>query len=426
MNGVEVGYPPDNPEIGMQRNRVVITGIGFLTAIGEDKDTLWNNVLNGVSGVREISKFDATPCRTRIAATLDDFQPRHHFSERAIGRLDRVAQYAIVAASKAFADAKLNPEQLERDRVGVILGTSFGGIETTVQESGNFYLTGRFSPLTIPMAMNNAAAFEIATRFSLKGTNLTISTACSSSSNAIGLALNIVRSGQLDMVVAGGMDAGIVLGVFRAMDALRVMSTSNENPVRACKPFSKNRDGIVFGEGSGVVICEELEHALERGAPIYGELVGYGTSCDAIHLTSPQVEEEAIAMRMALADARLAPEAIDYINAHGTATLLNDPTETQAIKQVFGPQAYRISVNSSKPLLGHAQGASGVLELIVALLSMQSGIVHRTINYEAPDEDCDLDYVIDGNRSVEINTFMSNSFGFGGNNAVLVVKHYEP
>ncbi|MFQ5796770.1 MAG: beta-ketoacyl-[acyl-carrier-protein] synthase family protein [Candidatus Bipolaricaulia bacterium] len=407
------------------RRRVVVTGIGFLTAIGDDIKTLEGNVMDGISGIHQITRFDISGYPTKVAATIDDFQPQQYFSERELGRLDRVAQYAVVAANKALVDAGLELNGSAEDRTGVILGTGFGGIETSSQEIGNFYLTGKITPLTIPMAMNNAAAFEVATRFSLQGINLTISTACSSSSNAIGLATNAIRSGQLDMVVTGGTDAEIVPGVFRAWCALRVMSTSNGNPTRACKPFSKNRDGLVLGEGAGVLICEELEHALERDAPIYGELVGYGANCDAAHITSPKAEQEAAAIRMALADAGLTPEEIDYINAHGTATFLNDKTETQAIKQVFGPRAYQIPINSSKPLLGHAMGASGALELIVSFLCMQKGTIHRTINYEVPDEDCDLDYVADRNRPVEIDTFMSNSFGFGGNNAVLVVKRYE-
>jgi 3-oxoacyl-[acyl-carrier-protein] synthase II len=408
------------------RKRVVITGIGLVTAIGQDKETFWENVVRGVSGVRPISHFDVSKCRTRVAATIGDFRPEKYFDELQIERLDRGTQYAAAAAIEAMADARFVPAESGRSALGVVLGIGYAGAHTLSKEYGNFYLGRRLLPLAIPMAMANAPAFEIAHRFCFEGVNLTLSTACSSSANAIGLAANLIRSGQLKATITGGVDALVEPCLFHGWCLLRVMSTKNDPPQAACKPFSKNRDGLVLGEGAGMLVCEELEHALERGAQIYGEIVGFGSNCDAAHLTFPKADGEAAAMCLALADAGIEPEEIDYINAHGTATLLNDQTETLALKQALDAHAYKIPVNSSKPLIGHTMGASGALELIVGLLSMQTGVVHRTMNYDEPDELCDLDYVVDGPRSVGINTFMSNSFGFGGNNAVLVVQRCEP
>jgi 3-oxoacyl-[acyl-carrier-protein] synthase II len=407
------------------RKRVVITGIGLVTAIGHEKETFWQNVVSGFSGVRLVSRFDVSRCRTKIAATVEDFQPERYFDELQTERLDRGTQYAVAAATEAMADARFVPADAERGALGVILGIGCAGAQTTSKEYGSFYLTGRMSPLSIPMAMSNAPAFEIAHRFSLESVNLTLSTACSSSSNAIGLTANLIRSGQLTAAITGGVDTLVEPGMFHGWNLLRVMSTRNDPPQAACKPFSKNRDGLVLGEGAGMLVCEELEHASARGARIYGEIVGFGSNCDAAHLTFPKVDGEAAAMRLALTDAGVEPEEIDYVNTHGTATLLNDQTETMALKKALGDHAYRIAVNSSKPLVGHAMGASGALELIISLLSMQKGIVHQTINYDEPDEQCDLDYVTAGPRSIEINTVMSNSFGFGGNNGVLIVKRYK-
>lgn len=406
--------------------RVVITGIGFTTSIGNQRQALWGNIKNGTSGARFIEEFDTSKSRIKVAAKIPNFEAEKYFSPKELNLLDLVAQYGVFAASEAYSDAGLNPELYVPWRAGVFWGTGLGGMETLTNESIHFYNKGRVWPYLIPSVMYNATAYEIAKRFSLQGANLTLTTACSSSNNAIGVAYQHIKSGQVSLAVVGGSDAPIIPYIIQAWSELRgAVSTENNNPASACKPFSKNRNGMLIGEGAGALICEELEHAQRRGAHIYGEIIGYGSMCDTQHITSPTVDGQSIAIKAALDDADIKPEAIDYINAHGTGTYANDKTETGAIKQVFGSHAYRIPINSSKPLIGHLMGASGAVEMIIGLLSMQENTVHSTINYEEVDEECDLDYVTQGNRAVPIDIFMSNSFAFGGSHAVLIVKRFQ-
>jgi 3-oxoacyl-[acyl-carrier-protein] synthase II len=411
---------------GSLEQRVVITGIGFITPIGEDKKTLWENVSNGTSGARLITRFDTSNFRIKIAATIENFDTHRYLSRRDLDWLDLNTQYGIYAAYQAFSDAKLASGFFKPERAGVFWGTGYGGVGTMCKEFTHFQEKGRVWPYFVPAAMSNAVSFEIAKRLAMYGSNLTFTTACSSSNHAIGTAYQNIKNGQIDLAVAGGSDAEIVPFILQGWSELRgAMTTQNDNPSNACKPFSKNRDGMLLGEGSGVLICEELEHAQRRGVPIYGEIIGYGTSCDAHHVTSPDADGQSAAIKAALKDASLSPIAIDYINAHGTATRANDKIETEAIKKVFGAHARDVPVNSSKPLLGHMMGASGAVELIIGLLSMEHNTVHPTINYEVFDEECDLDYVTKGARTKSLNIFMSNSFAFGGSNAVLVVKRFK-
>ncbi len=411
--------------------RIVITGIGIITPLGVGRESVWAGLAAGRSGISHIDCFDTSNLKTTVAGQCRDFRPEQFFDEREMTRLDRVSQLALAATEMGRREANLSDDQLNSYDFGVIMGTGFGG-QNSVEEYVSAYYSngkGRRSAIVIPKSMYNAAASNIAIRYKTRGPNITISTACSSGANAIGNAFHLIRYGHAERMIAGGAEAPVTPLVMDAWKDMRVLSTKNEPAERACKPFSANRDGFVLSEGAGVVVLETLDSALERGAHIYAEVMGYGSTSDAAHITFPDPEGEAQAINRALKDARVGPEEIDHINAHGTATKLNDASETEAIKRVFGSRAYEIPINSIKSMAGHCMGAAGAIEFIAAVLAIENKLVPPTINYEEADPQCDLDYVTEGPRAMDrgrpIRTAISNSFGFGGNNAVLVARKYS-
>jgi 3-oxoacyl-[acyl-carrier-protein] synthase II len=410
--------------------RIAITGIGIVAPVGVGREDVWSALVEGRSGISRIECFDTSNLKTNIAGVCHDFRPEKFFDERELSRLDRASQFAIAATEMAASEAGLSNGLLDSYDVGVILGTGFGGQSSIEEFCGAFFSNGkgRRSAIAIPKSMYNASSSNIAIRFKARGPNITISTACSSGANAIGQAFHLIRYGHAERMIAGGADAPITPVVMEAWKEMRVLSTKNDPPERACKPFSANRDGFVLAEGAGIVVLEDLEKAAERGAHIYAEVIGYGATADASHITFPDPDGEAYAMIRALKDAGVAAEEVDYINAHGTATKLNDASETEAIKRVFGNRAYEIPVNSIKSMLGHSMGAAGAIEFITTVLAIENKLIPPTINYEESDPQCDLDYVTEGSRAVgrtrPLRTAISNSFGFGGNNAVLVVREY--
>ena len=410
--------------------RVAITGIGIIAPTGVGREVFWSALTEGRSGISRIEVFDTSNLKTNIAGVCRDFRPEEFFDEREMSRLDRVSQMAIAATQMATREAGLTNGQLDSYDVGVILGTGFGGQGSIEEFCGAFFSNGkgRRSAIAIPKSMYNASSSNIAIRFKTRGPNITITTACSSGANAIGHAFHMIRYGHAERMIAGGADAPVTPVVMEAWKEMRVLSTKNDPPERACKPFSANRDGFVLAEGAGIVVLEALELAVERGAHIYAEVLGYGSTADAAHITFPDPEGEAHAILRALKDAGVAPQEIDHINAHGTATKLNDASETEAIKRVFGNRAYEIPINSIKSMLGHSMGAAGAIEFIGTILAIDNKVIPPTINYEETDPQCDLDYVTEGARAAggnaPLRTALSNSFGFGGNNAVLVVREY--
>jgi 3-oxoacyl-[acyl-carrier-protein] synthase II len=415
----------------MTVRRVVVTGIGLVTPVGVGHPSVWNAIVEGQSGISRIEDFDTTRLKTTIAGICNDFRPEEFFDERELTRLDRVSQLAMAATEMAIKDSRLENGRLDSYDCGVILGTGFGGQRSIEEFCGAFFSNGqgRRSAIVIPKSMYNASSSNIAIRFKTRGPNLTISTACSSGANAIGQAFQLIRYGHAERMIAGGADAPITPVVMDAWKEMRVLSTKNEVPERACKPFSANRDGFVLAEGAGIIILESLDGAVERGARILAEITGYGSTADAAHITFPDPDGEAHAMSRALVDACTPVGEIAYINAHGTATKLNDASETEAIKRVFGNRAYEIPVSSTKSMLGHSMGAAGAIEFIVTILALKHAVVPPTINYEESDPQCDLDYVAEGARPMvqksQLRSAISNSFGFGGNNAVLVVREHE-
>ncbi|HKP84716.1 MAG TPA: beta-ketoacyl-ACP synthase II [Blastocatellia bacterium] len=411
--------------------RVAITGVGIIAPTGVGRDAFWSALAEGRSGISRIEDFDTSNLKTNIAGVCRDFRSEDFFDERELPRLDRVSQMAIAATEMATREAGLTNGQLDSYDVGVILGTGFGGQASIEEFCGAFFSSGkgRRSAIAIPKSMYNASSSNIAIRFKSRGPNITVSTACSSGANAIGQAFHLIRYGHATRMIAGGADAPITPVVMEAWKEMRVLSTKNDPPERACKPFSANRDGFVLAEGAAIVVLEDLELALERGARVCAEVLGYGSTADASHITFPDPEGEAYAMLRALKDAGGEPREIDYISAHGTATKLNDASETEAIKRVFGDRAYEIPVSSIKSMLGHSMGAAGAIEFIATVLAIENKLIPPTINYEEADPQCDLDYVTEGARAASgtlpLRTALSNSFGFGGNNAVLVVREYR-
>jgi len=407
--------------------RVVLTGLGVVSPIGLGKEAFWSGLLEGKSGLRTIQGFDASSYASQMGGEVLDFHPEEYIPVQKIGKTAKVTQYAMAAAKMAIEDARLDLSQTDLSRVGVVIGTGMGGWGTfeaqvrTLIETNN---PRKISPLSVPMATSNAAAAEMAIAFGLKGPNITISTACSSGGNAIGYGLDLIRAGRADVVIAGGTEACLLPGVLAAFCSLRTLSVRNDAPDRASRPFDKNRDGFVMGEGAGVVVLESMEMASSRRAEIYAELVGYAAACEAAHMVSPDLSgtEQARAMRLALQDGDISPSEVDYINTHGTSTLLNDVVETRAIKTVFGPRAYDISMNSTKSMIGHTIGAAGAIEAIVCALTLRNGVIHPTLNIETPDPECDLDYTPHRACARKVRTALSNSFGFGSNNACLVMR----
>jgi 3-oxoacyl-[acyl-carrier-protein] synthase II len=405
------------------KRRVAVTGLGIISPCGNRIDDFSFNLMAGKSGVRRISSPLSSLLSVKIAAEVD-FNPLDYFMKKQLSSMDRVNQFALAAASQAWKDSELSLDAKEKERAGVYIGSAMGGGNTIEYLYDQLFThnADRVKPLTVPMIMNNASASHISMEYGLSGACLTLSTACASSANSIGEAFRQVRDGYVDVMLAGGAEAFLTYGGFRSWEALRVLAVEDpEDPSRSCKPFSKNRSGFVLGEGAAMVVLEEMERASGRGARIYAELIGYGSTSDAGHMTRPSLEGQARAMAEALEEAGLLPNQIDYINAHGTATPWNDLLETQAIKKVFGDCACNVPISSTKSMHGHTMGAAGAMEFIVSLLAIKNQAIPPTINLDQPDPECDLDYVPNvGRKGVMVNTVMSNAFAFGGTNAVLI------
>jgi 3-oxoacyl-[acyl-carrier-protein] synthase II len=411
--------------------RVVITGLGVMTPLGNDVETFWSNLKNGVSGIHTIDAFDTTAYDCKIGGQVRDFDPKPFFKNpKDVRRTDRFTQLSMAAAKKALDDSGIDVANLkDRNRFGVIVSTGIGGLKT-LQDQLNILLTKgptRNSPFTIPMLISNMASGVISMEFDLRGPNLCIVTACATSNNAIGESWRIIKSGDADIFLAGGSEASIVEIGLAGFSAMKALSTRNDEPERASRPFDRDRDGFVMSEGAGIVVVEELEHAKARGAKIYCELTGYGLSADAYHMTAPPPDGEgaARAMQMALDHARLSPGQVDYINAHATSTDIGDICETRAIKQVFGEQAYKVAISSTKSMTGHLLGGAGGIEMAACALAIRDSVVPPTINLENPDEECDLDYTPNVAREKKVRVALNNSFGFGGHNATLVAAAFE-
>ncbi len=417
----------------LKKRRVVVTGLGVVSPIGNTLDEFWKSLLEGKSGVKRLQCFDPTHFTSKIAAEVRNFDPTPYLSPKEIKRMDRFVQFAVVSAKLAVADSKIDLNKIDRNRAGVVVGSGIGGLHTVETEHGQYIKLGpekgpdRISPFLIPMLIVNMASGQISITLGLKGPNSAVATACATGNHAIGDAFRIIQRGEADFMVAGGAEAATTYMGFGGFCALKALSTTyNDEPERASRPFDKNRDGFVMGEGAAVVILEEMDYALKRGARIYCEMAGYGMSADAYHMTAPDPEGDGgmRCMAASLKDAGLKPADVDYINAHGTSTLYNDKIETLAIKKVFASHAKKVAISSTKSVMGHMLGAAGGAELIVCALAIKEGVIPPTINYEVPDPECDLDYVPNKPRAASLNVAMSNALGFGGHNATLVVKKF--
>jgi 3-oxoacyl-[acyl-carrier-protein] synthase II len=408
--------------------RVVITGLGCLSPIGNDVPTTWSHVIAGKSGAGPITHYDTSEYRSKIAAEVKGFDGSNLFGNREARRMDRFTQFALAAALEALRDSGLEISDESRNRIGVVIGSGIGGIATLFDQMKVFIERGpsRVSPFLVPMMLPDTAAGMIAIQLGVRGPNMAVVTACATGTNAIGEGAEIIRRGQADAVLAGGSEAAIVPIAMAGLGVMNALSANNADPEHASRPFDLYRDGFVMGEGAGVLTLESLEHAQARGAPILAEVSGYGSTNDAYHISAPAENGfgAALCMRMALEDAGLSLTSIDYINAHGTSTPLNDKSETAAIKSVFGEEAYNIPISSTKSMTGHLLGAAGALEAIFAVKTLQDQVIPPTINYETPDPECDLDYVPNTARRAEVKHVMSNSFGFGGHNATIILSRY--
>ncbi len=413
------------------KRRVVITGVGPVTPIGTGKETFWNNLIAGKSGVGIITRFDPTDFDVKIAGEVKNFEYADYMDKKEGKRMDRVTHFAVAAAKLAVEDAKLDLEKINQVRAGVCVGSGIGGIETFVEQTTKFVEKGpsKISPFFIPMEIPNMPAGQISIALGFKGPNTAIVTACATGTNCIGDAFRTIQYGDADIMIAGGTEAAISPVAVAGFANMKALSTNNEHPEKASCPFDKKREGFVMGEGAGVVVLEELEHAKARGAHIYAEICGYGMTADAYHITAPDPSGEmpAACMQAAVDDASVKPEEVDYINAHGTSTHRNDLNETLAAKKVFGEHAYKMTISSNKSMLGHLLGAAGGVEAIATVLTIENGVIPPTINYEDPDleEGLDLDYVPNVARNAEVNVAISNSFGFGGHNATILFKKYK-
>lgn len=412
-----------------QGQPVVVTGLGVVSPVGIGWSAFWQALLSGKSGVGKITRFDTTDYTTQIAAEVKDFQPEEYLDKRELRRMDRFTQFAVVAAKMAVEDSQLDITGEDADDIGVIIGSGIGGVETIEEQGKVLQAKGpsRISPFFVPMMISNMASGQVAISLGARGPNTSVVTACASSSHALGEAMRIIQRGEAEVMIAGGSEAAVTPLAVAGFCAMKAMSTRNDEPELASRPFDANRDGFVMGEGAAVLILESLERAQRRGAKIYAQIVGYGATADAYHIvaTAPDGEGAARAMKRALADAQLEPGDIDYINAHGTSTQLNDVSETKAIKAVFGEHAGKLAVSSTKSMTGHLLGAAGALEAVATVLAIKEGWLPPTINYQEPDPECDLDYVPNQARQAKVQAALSNSFGFGGHNAVLVFKGFE-
>ena len=409
--------------------RVVVTGMGCISPVGNNVKDTWDSILAGRSGAAMITHFDASKHKTRFAAEVKGFDPVALFSTREARKMDRFTQFAVAVAMEALEQAVLQIDESNRDRIGVVIGTGIGGIGTLLEQVEVMRERGpeRVSPFLVPMMISDSAPGMLAIRFGARGPNMALATACASGNNAIGEALEMIRRDAADVMIAGASEAALVPVAMAGMNVMTALSTRNDDPETASRPFDKDRDGFLMGEGAGMLIMESLEHAQARGAHILGEITGYGTTDDAHHISAPAENGAgaAIAMQLALQNANLDITDIGYINAHGTSTPLNDKSETAAIKTVFGEQAYNVPVSSTKSMTGHLLGASGALEAVFCILAIHDEVLPPTINYRTPDPECDLDYVPNQPRQASPRHVMSNSFGFGGHNATLIFSRFE-
>ncbi|MGX6442258.1 beta-ketoacyl-ACP synthase II [Neobacillus sp. K501] len=412
----------------MEKHRVVVTGVGAVTPLGNDVETTWKGILEGKSGIGPLTRVNADEYPAKVAAQINDFNPETFMDRKDARKMDRFTQYAVAASLMAVEDAKLIINEENAPRVGVWIGSGIGGMETFEEQYEIFQKRGyrRVSPFFVPMLIPDMATGQVSITLGAKGFNSCTVTACATGTNSIGDAFKVIQRGDADVMISGGAEAPITKMSVAGFCANTALS-NNPDPKTASRPFDKNRDGFVIGEGAGIVVLEKLEHALARGAKIYAEIVGYGATGDAYHITAPAPAGEggARAMKMAINDGGLNPEDIDYINAHGTSTEYNDKFETLAIKEVFGEHAYKLALSSTKSMTGHLLGAAGGIEAIFTVLAIQDSILPPTINYETPDPECDLDYVPNAARPKEIKAALSNSLGFGGHNATIVFKKYE-
>ena len=416
----------------MQKKRVVLTGLGAITPVGNAVKDLWNSLLEGKSGIKKIQSFDVSRFSSQIAAEILDFDPSKYLNPKEVRKTDRFVQLGIAATKEAITDSKLDFDTEDRTRIGVIVGSGIGGLHTIESEHKKYIQRGpekgpsKISPFLIPNIIANMAAGQISIYFGAKGPNMAVVTACATGNHAIGNAFRIIQKNEATAIIAGGSEAAITTMGFGGFCALRALSTRNDAPEKACRPLDKERDGFIMGEGAGIVILEELEHALKRNALIYCEITGYGISGDAYHMTAPDPSGEGATrcMKLCLDDASLKPEEVDYINAHGTSTRYNDKIETLAIKKVFGEHAKKVAISSTKSVTGHLLGAAGGVETIACALAIKNNIAPPTINLENPDPECDLDYVPNKSRKMKIDIALSNSLGFGGHNATLAFKKF--
>lgn len=413
----------------MPNRRVVVTGIGALTPIGKGAPDFWNGLISGKNGVHSIEHFDTTDFPTRFAAQIDDYKPEDHLDAKLARRMDKFCQYAMITAEEAINDSGVDLEKMDRDRVGVIIGSGIGGMETFFNQVKSFIHRGPrgVSPFFIPMLIPDIASGQVSIKFGFRGPNYSVVSACATGSHSIGSAYDAIRLGNCEYAVCGGAEAPIIEMGLAGFNSMRAMSTRNDDPEHASRPFDKERDGFVLGEGSGMLFLEEYESAIKRGARIYAELTGYGYSGDAYHITAPDPDGNGVilAMKYSLNAAGIKPEDISHINMHGTSTPLGDVAESNSIKKVFGDHAYKINLNSTKSMTGHTLGAAGAIESIATILAIYHGIVPPTINYENPDPDCDLNYTVNEAVVRDIRYAMNNAFGFGGHNTSLVFKKFE-
>jgi 3-oxoacyl-[acyl-carrier-protein] synthase II len=410
-----------------EMRRVAVTGMGTVNPVGNSLAEFWSSLLEGRSGASPITTFDTTRLATKFAGLLHNFDPADYLDRRTMQRTSRFIQLALITARMALEDSGADLTGLDPFRCGVELGTGIGGFDMMTEQSNQYLNGGRLHPLFVTMVIPNIAAAQVAMAHGLKGQNSTICTACAASTHALGTAFRAIRYGHADLMLAGGTEASLCQVGVTAFNSIKALSTRNDDPEAASRPFDKDRDGFVPAEGAGILVLESLDLARERGARIYGEVVGYGNTDDAFHQVAPDETGQAPArtIQLALEDAGIGPESVDYVNAHGTSTQLNDRAETKALKLALGEHAHRVAISSTKSMVGHLLGAAGGVEAIATLLSIQHGTVHPTINYRTPDPECDLDYVPNEPRRLDIRYAISNGFGFGGQNSVVVLKRYE-
>jgi beta-ketoacyl-acyl-carrier-protein synthase II len=406
--------------------RVVVTGMGVASPLGCNLTEFWEGLLTGQAGVRSLDGTMFSGLPSKIGGMVQGYDEHQYFDSKEARRMSRSSQLGLVAAQQAAVEAKLDDGKVDCKEVGIMVGSSIGGYAASDPSYKSFYTQNRISPFTIPISMNAGPAANISIKYGFQGPLLNVDAACATAAHSIGYAFNMIRSGNLDVAVTGAADSPFSPAVVAAWMAMRALSSREDCPAEACRPFSADRDGLVLGEGAGILVLESEAHALRRGVPILAEIKGYGASADSSHLTQPNQIGPVLAMRRALNDAELTLDEIDYINAHATGTEWNDKNETRAVKEVFGQRAYDIPVVGNKAALGHSIAGSGALELIGCILSLRDQVVPPTINYKVPDPECDLDYVTGGKRNVQVRNVMSNSFAFGGSNAALIVGAYEP